>query len=61
MAIGDGQRIGTELGVSLPGAVRRPGEHAVTDHADVDRHHLADKTSLDHLLHVHQRRVDASL
>ena len=38
VAIGDGQRIGAEFGIALPGAVRRARQDAVAQQADVDRH-----------------------
>src|SRR5205823_14015878 len=32
VAVGDRQRVGPELGVALPGAVRRPGQHRSEEH-----------------------------
>src|SRR5581483_5604044 len=50
VAVGDGQRIGAELGVALPGAVRRPRQHPVAQQRNVHRHHLADIAGGDQLL-----------
>ena len=61
VAGGDGQRVGAEFGVALPGAVRRPRQDALAQQADMDRQHLADKAGLDQFLHVHHRRIDAGL
>ena len=61
VAGGDGQRIGAEFDVALPGAVRRPGQDALAQQADMDGQHLADEAGLDLFLHVHQRRIDAGL
>ena len=57
MAVGNGQGVGAEIGVALPGAVGRPGQDALAHQADMDGHHLADEAGLDLFLHVHQGRI----
>jgi hypothetical protein len=61
VAVGDRQCVGAELGVALPGAVRRARQHTFTQEADMDRHHLTDKAGFDQFLHMHQDRIDARL
>ena len=61
VAVGDGQRVGAERGVALPGAVRRPGQHALAHQADMHRQHLADIARRDQLPQMHHRRIDPRL
>ncbi len=61
VAVGDGQGVGAEFGVALPGAVGRPRQHALAHQADMNGHDLADIAGLDQFLHVHHDGIDAGL
>jgi hypothetical protein len=43
VAVANGQGVGTEFGVPLPGAVRRSEQHTFAHQADMDGHHLAEQ------------------
>ena len=61
MTVGNGQSVGAEFGVALPGAVRRPGQHTLAHQADMNGHYLADIAGPDQFLHMHNGGIDPRL